>query len=645
MNHDRFRRGGVGRSALADAIVIGLACLAVVLLGGQTIVGAGEIGLGVDDYVHALRTDAWLKFGWYVPEYTFAGGEPDPNRGNTSPYIYGAAFSAMAHLVNVALGNERMGEVQLTADAYAIRHLLVALIGLIAVLAVGTAVRVLTRDWVATVWSCAALLAIPVWTGYAMFSIKDIPVATAFTVVTVALVVGLSWIRENTWPSARRGVVLGLIVAGSVFLGVGVRPAMWVPFSASLATFGLLAWAILRSIRGAARSLAAPAIGFFAGVAGAAALHPRTSHDPIGWLINAVSDSSDAAREGITTLTAGELLSEVPPIWYLPAWLLAALPVLIMLVAAVGVVIVARKLLQVRQKPAARRGPSLGVTGGMVLVTLQLVLLPLAAIVTGSASSTGLRQHLYVLPPVAILAGIGAAGLRSWLATRESSHPKVWIPAAIMCLAIAIPAVEQTRLYPYNYVYVSEPAGIGGVGDRWETEYQFISAREAFHQVPDGVAPKCSPWMVLPTGGKPSQLIQDCYAPLPPYYEELGLDPASHPWPDKLWVIGRRRSGNRPPGFCEERDNVTRPLRGEDIVMAYVLRCDPPFRPQRDRDRTEASASTTAGSSSVPARARSADSASGPPPARARASSQAARTTLEASGIRSPASSRDPPPS
>ena len=41
------------------------------------------------------------------------------------------------------------------------------------------------------------------------------------------------------------------------------------------------------------------------------------------------------------------------------------------------------------------------------------------------------------------------------------------------------------------------------------------------------------------------------------------------------------RGGGRPPPACEERDNVTRMLRGERLVMAYVLSCDfPPHSPE-----------------------------------------------------------------
>ena len=158
---------------------------------------AVEIGLGVDDYIHALRFDQWLDSGWYVPEYLLSAGEPDPSRIDATPFVYGAAFNVLAHLLNAVLGIESIGEISTEADAYAVRHLTTALIGLATVLCVGGAVWTLTRDRLAAVWGAAALLAIPVWTGYAMFSNKDVPVAAAFTFVTFGLVLLLSWANRR----------------------------------------------------------------------------------------------------------------------------------------------------------------------------------------------------------------------------------------------------------------------------------------------------------------------------------------------------------------------------------------------------------------------------------------------------------------
>jgi hypothetical protein len=549
-------------------MVLGVACLVAVLLGAEMLLGASTIGLGIDDQIHAQRFEEWLRSGWYVPSFFVVGGEPDPTRPEATPYVYGPAFSVLAHLANVALGNEAIGEISTDADAYAVRHVVAALIGLGTVLCVGGAVWALTRDRLAAVWSGAALLAIPAWTGYAMFSNKDIPVAAAFTFVTVGLVLLLVWADRRPSPSWKRLLTAAALIAIGVFLGVGTRPAMWLPFLVSLTAFAALAWRLLGSIRGAGRMLAAPALGFMVGLSGVVALNPRTAADPIEWLTKSISDSSGYGRTGFVTLTAGHSLSEFPPPWYLPAWTFATLPVLVLLIAVVGAAVATHKAVRSRRYLAATPESSIALTGGMLLVALQLVLLPIAAIVNGSAMYSGLRQHLYVLPPIAILAGVGAARLlrRRWGAA-GSTRRLGWIPALILCVALAVPAFEQTRLYPYNYVYVNPIAGLGGVEGRWETEYEWISSREAIRRIPAGVELACS--FFLP-------VIQPCGPTFAPFVSEVGDEAAASARRGELWVLGRVRAGRRPPSYCQERDNVTRMLRGERLVMAYVLTCTPP---------------------------------------------------------------------
>jgi hypothetical protein len=568
MDNDRFGSLARLRSDPASGTVLGVAGLVGVLLGAQLLLGASAIGLGVDDYTHVQRFDEWLRSGWYVPPALLVGGEPDPTRFGSTPYVYGAAFSVLAHLANVALGNEAIGEISTDADAYAVRHVVAALIGLGTVLCVGGAVWALTRDRLAAVWSGAALLAVPAWTGYAMFSNKDIPAAAAYTFITVALVLLLVWADRRPSPSWKRLLAPAALIAIGVFLGVGTRPAMWLPFLVSLAAFAALAWRLLGSIRGAGRALAAPATGFVVGLSGVLALHPRTAAEPIEWLTKSISESSEYGRPGVGTLTAGQSLSEFPPPWYLPAWTFAAVPVLVLLIAVLGAAVATHRAVRSRRQAAATPESSIALTGGVLLVALQLVLLPIAAIVNGSAMYSGLRQHLYVLPPIAILAGVGAARLLH--RRREAAGPASrvgWIPALILCVALAVPAFEQTRLYPYNYVYVNPVAGIGGVDGRWETEHQWISAREAIRRVPAGAEWACSLWLGV---------TEPCDPYLGPFVSEVGDEAPASPRRGELWVVGRVRGGTRPPSNCQERDNVTRMLRDERLVMAYVLTCTPP---------------------------------------------------------------------
>ena len=554
-------------------VVLATALLTLLLLTGEAVLGARGIGLSQDEPVQVLRFEQWLRDGWYVQPYLVAGGGPDAGTPS-SPFVYAPVFSALGHLVNTALGNEGLGEISSMAEAYETRHLVVAMTGLAAVFCVGAAVRVLTRDRLAAIWSAAALLAIPVWTGNSMFNVKDIPVASGFTFVTVGLVVGLAGARRDAWPPWRL-LAAGALVALGTLIGVGTRPAMWVPFVCSLSAYAALSWLMLRSTGRLLRSVVVPAVGLLVGLVGVAEVYPNAAATPIDWLIGSVSDSSGFVHH-TETLTAGELLSSTDaPVWYLPAWIFAGVPVIVFGLAALGIVVVIGNALRRRSRERGADAPSHAQAGGMLLVVLQLVLLPTAAIVAGSSIYNALTQHLYVLPAVAILAGNGAAKVLAGARSREASRRVGWAAALVLALALAVPAVEQTRLYPYNYVYVNPIAGLGGVQDRWETEFQFISSREAFRRLPSSVEPACSDWLVPEIGPTPRPIIEGCRE-YPPFRDEVGDEATASATRGETWVVGRTRAGNHPPDHCREHDNVTRTLRTEEIVMAYVLRCTPP---------------------------------------------------------------------
>jgi hypothetical protein len=265
MNDDRFWSRPTRGLARMGATVLAVAVMVAAVLGGQALLGAVDVGLGADNWIHATKTKEWLNSGWYMFGYELEDGEP---LADASPYVYGPAFSALAHLANVAVGIEGMGELAESADAYAVRHVVIALLALATVVCVAIAVWTLTRDRIAAVWSGAALLAIPAWTGHAMFAIKDVPVAFGYTCVTVGLVVALASIRAGGWPLTSRRMLgsAGLIAVGAL-LGAGTRPALWVPFGISLAAFAALSWAVVRSRRATTRALALPAAGFALGSA------------------------------------------------------------------------------------------------------------------------------------------------------------------------------------------------------------------------------------------------------------------------------------------------------------------------------------------------------------------------------------------
>jgi Concanavalin A-like lectin/glucanases superfamily len=551
-----------------------LAALVVVLGAVILFAGALETGVTYDEPAHVDRAMTWIRSGWYVGEGRLVDGRPDPDNDGASPHVYGPAFAALAHAANVVAGNEAIDGISRSADAYEVRHLTAAALGLVAIAAVGVGTSVLTRSRRFGIWAAAALIAIPQWTGQAFFNPKDTPVATGFTLVTVGLILALAEAPSGQAGRRRRGAIGGLLAAGFL-IGAGTRLSLILPFVASLVAYALLRLAQARvgGLERERKTDVAVAAGAGAGLAAIAVLYPNVARAPLTLLVESVSGSADFPYGG-STLIAGQLVSSHPPWWYLPVAVGAALPLLLGGLAVLGAVLGIRTLVQARGRDwhgSLWSRPDLG----LVLVLQQALLLPVGAVLSGAVMYNGMRQHTYILPAVAILAGVGAQRLWAW-AVRRAGRWK-GIAATLLSAALLVPIAELALLFPYNYAYVNPVAGIGGVNDRWETDYWYASAPEAVSRVPSGAELRCSDWLVLPGESVSASVLEGCGGEDWPSgaYEDRRGSAVEESWraDNAVWAVARRRAGNVPPDYCEELDNVTRWLRGEAVTMAYVLRC------------------------------------------------------------------------
>jgi hypothetical protein len=569
-------RTGFARSAIArvrgwDPIT---AIAVIVLAFGvvQLIWGAIDIGVTLDEPIHADRLQGWLDTGWYLQPWLLPGGIPNPEFEISNPYVYGPAYAVLGHAANVIAGNEPLGEASTTAGAYAVRHVVTALIALLAVAAAGAATYLLSGSWRIGLWGAAALVAIPRWSGHGFFNPKDIPVASGYTLVTVALVLAL-WERPGGASRKRRLAIASTLALG-IFLAAGTRPAIWPALLVSVLGYAVLRagqWRFGGVTRPPGLDLAVAA-GVAAGAIAIATIYPNAARTPFAFLTESVSGSSSYPWEGVT-LTAGKALSEHPPLWYLPAWVGGTVPLLVGVLAIAGVAVALATLVRLlRRTKAAWTDRRLA----LPLVLAQLLLMPALAIASGSTFYDGMRQHLYLLPAVAILAGIGAGVAWSW--ARQRSRAWRATLATVLGLALIAPAVQQAILFPYDYTYFNPVARIGGINGRWEADYWFSSVDEAIARVPRHARLMCG-GVVSPTDPGDKPVVSPCVGSQFEAFEdrrgtELDADSAASLERPGVWAIAPRRNGLVPSPGCEEAGNVTRRLLGEEVIMSYVLHCD-----------------------------------------------------------------------
>lgn len=526
----------------------------VVLVAGVTIAAAGAWRTGVswDETYHVMRLRNAFAHGWFLLDADLDGGEP--GAWVDQRYVYGPVAMLVLHGWSMLWGTEGAGAVADTERAYAVRHLGVVLISLAGTAAAAGLTRLLLRSWGWALVAAAVLVAVPTWNGHAMFNVKDVPVATGYTLVTL----GVCLVAR---PAARRRTAAAgaLLTLAGLVLAVGTRPGVW----PGLALAGALAVVVLVVRRRRARAVLLVAVAL-AAVGALVLLYPEGFADPVTALVSGALESS---RYG----------GEQGSWWYLPLYLVIELPTLLLLLGAAGAVLLARALLS-----RTSTDPLVA-----TLVLLQTFLLPGLAVARESNLYTGLRQLLFAAPGLAVLVTVALAVLwRTWAEHRRGAGPRrvlVLVPT-LTALAIGAPLLVQAQLFPYSYAFSSVPANLVSprlaASDRdleVQTDYWRTSVRELAPSVPAAGLVTCTPRIddadrFLPQADESrADCGTDPIGPLAPYAAARG-GTASAGDPTRFVAVD---AGSAFVGAnCTPLDRVTRRLWWRTVTMSSVSDCD-----------------------------------------------------------------------
>lgn len=518
-----------------------------------TLAGGWRTGVSWDETYHVLRLRTFLADGWYLLDRDMLGPVPGP--WEDQQYVYGPVTTLGLHGWAVLWGVEGWGQVSAAADAFAVRHLGVALVSFAGVAATAGLVRVLLGGWRWPLVGAAVLVAVPTWSGHAMFNVKDVPVATGYTLATLGLV--LLARRRTRWAGT---VVLlaGLVLA--VGTRPGIAPGLAVAAAVALVTRDRWRWAAVPS------TVLAAAVVLWA-------VYPNVFSDPVRALVEgALSSSRFDDRTGAW--------------WYLPLYLVVELPTLHLLLGALGTAVAVRLA---RARGAALAGdPARRLA--LVLVLLQALLLPALALVRQANLYTGLRQLLFAAPALAVLVTLALAHLlgrhpvdRDRPDHRHHLHPRAvralpWVAAA----AVVLPLLSQLQLFPYGYAYRSPVANaLAPAAVRIDpvlelpTDYWRTSARALAPAVPSEGFTTCSPTRTGEAFSRTSRDgAEDCgtdvVGPLAPYAGLRAADPLGSPVEFAAVVTGSDLGAAN----CERTASVERRLWFRTLVMGYVATCE-----------------------------------------------------------------------
>ncbi|WP_146210782.1 glycosyltransferase family 39 protein [Azospirillum sp. TSO35-2] len=394
-------------------------------------------------------------------------------------YLYGGLFDMAA----VALAP------LLPFDPYETRHLLCGLIGVAGVAVVWWMGRRLAGPRAGLLAGLLLALCGP-WYGGMFNHTKDVPFAVLM-MAAVALLVRL----VGQMPRPRLGSVLGLGLVVGLALGIRVGGLLAVGYTAA----ALAAWALvdrgagtmagrLRRAGGVALRLL-PALPVAYGVM--ALFWPWAVLEPLNPL-RALADFSHFHYPIRTTLGGAEYWMYEVPRGYLAWYLAIKLPLVMLAAAALGLLALPTAFR--RDRPDGHGADRLV---GHGLVALAALFPVVWFAVTHAPGYTAIRHFLFVLPPLAVLGGIGLdrllVGADAWRlgASQRSGRGLSLAPVvgAALALVMTREAMVLESLHPDEYVYFNElVGGVAGAARNYDVDYWANSLPEAVEDLSQVIA-------------------------------------------------------------------------------------------------------------------------------------------------------------
>jgi len=428
--------------------------LAIVVLAAVGLIASltfRDYGLGWDDYTHAEYADLLLRM--YGSGFKDTGALSFANL-----YMYGGGFDMAAALLHKVI----------PLELFETRRLLGAVVGVI-----GLAVTWrLGRRVGGPMAGLAALLLLalcPTYYGHMFMNPKDAP----FAVAMVILMLGLVRLAEE-YPAPSPSTVLivgvgaGLSLGSRVLGGLALLYALigFVPlFADEIRTQGARA-----SLRRFAHLLYMLLPSLILGYLIMGLIWPWSVIEP-GNPFRALTYFSSFFEKPWKEMFDGALVSVPDMPWsYLPTLFALQLPEVLLGLLVAGVV---GALISLSRSDVTPRRKTI-----LLMLTTAATLPVSIAMVKRPALYNGIRHFIFVIPPMAVLAGTAFAGGMNWLGDNRRN----WQPAAvaIFVFGLLLPLTEMIRLHPYQYTHFNHIAGtVRAADDRYMLDYWGLALKQA----------------------------------------------------------------------------------------------------------------------------------------------------------------------
>lgn len=409
------------------------------------------------DYAITNDEEVQQRYGEMIVAYYTSGFKDRSLFHFVNLYLYGGLFDVTAVLTQRLLP---------AIEPYTIRHVLCALTGIGGVAAAWATARLVAGPRAAAI-AAAALAVCGPWYGSIFNHTKDIPFAAAMMAATFFL---LRMSRDL--PRPRRSDVIWFGVFLGCALGIRVLGLLLIGYAALAILVSGPRWRgnWRNAFEFSGRSITALLPAFLIGYAIMLLAWPWSALSPLNPIRGLIDFG--AFHYQIRTLLDGQIyeMANVPR-WYIPAYLLYKLP----LIMLTGAIVSLGFILWPRVGKAAgalrRRNETL------LLATIAIFPV-LCQVIDRGPAFCGLRHFLFVVPVFAVLAGIGFDAALNQVA--------LWRPWLARVAAIAIVAVFGwnasllVALHPYQYLFYNPlVGGLPGASGRYEGDYWVTIMPEA----------------------------------------------------------------------------------------------------------------------------------------------------------------------
>jgi hypothetical protein len=409
-----------------------------------------DYGLGWDDYTHSQYGDLLLSL--------YSSGFTDRRALSfVNLYMYGGGFDMAAAFFAEYL----------PLDLFETRRLVGAAVGLIGLFVTWRLGRRLGGP-LAGILALALLATCPVYYGHSFINAKDAPFAVAMAVLLLGL---LRAFEEYPRPSGRTVVLFGL----GLGLAFGTRILAGLSVFYGVVALALLAFDDIRTtgLRVAGRRAGKFILALLPGIALAylvmGFVWPWSILDPLN-PVRAAEYFSHFFEAPWREQFDGRLILVPDMPWtYLPTLFALKLPEIFFalgLAGTAGAFVYAFS----GSGPAPRRA-------SFLLVALAAIIPFVFAFVTHPALYNGIRHFVFLIPPLAVLAGVAAAWL--WTRIQPLGPAPALIAAGALVAGLALPISDMVRLHPYEYTYFNWlSGGVRHARGRYMLDYWGLSFKE-----------------------------------------------------------------------------------------------------------------------------------------------------------------------